>query len=53
LFQLAGISLTVVIAIVAGMVTGAILRAPAVKQLTREEMHKDDIFWEVPQEKEV
>ncbi|XP_065076665.1 ammonium transporter Rh type A [Ochlerotatus camptorhynchus] len=49
-FQLLAVLLTVVIAIVGGLATGLILKSPAMRQLEKEEHHKDDAYWETPAE---
>ncbi|XP_058453449.1 ammonium transporter Rh type A isoform X1 [Malaya genurostris] len=49
-YQLLGILLTLLIAIVGGLFTGLVLKSPTVRQLETEELHKDDIYWETPAE---
>ncbi|XP_040151342.1 ammonium transporter Rh type A [Anopheles arabiensis] len=49
-FQLMAIGITMVIAIVGGLITGLILKSPSVRQLEEHELHKDDAFWETPSE---
>ncbi len=49
LYQLAGLGLTIGIAIVGGLVTGLILRIPLIDQVKyNEEMFEDHLFWETP-----
>ncbi|XP_058823707.1 ammonium transporter Rh type A isoform X1 [Topomyia yanbarensis] len=49
-YQLLGILLTVLIAMVGGLFTGLVLKSPAVRQLESDELHKDDVYWETPAE---
>lgn len=49
-YQLLAILLTVLIAIVGGLFTGLILKSPSVRQLEKDELHKDDTYWETPSE---
>ncbi|XP_052864825.1 ammonium transporter Rh type A [Anopheles cruzii] len=49
-FQLMAIGLTLVIAVVGGLITGLILKSPSVRVLEEDELHKDDVFWETPSE---
>lgn len=51
-FQLLGILITVLFAIVGGIVTGAILKATSMKKLDKEQQHLDEVYWEVPDTKE-
>jgi len=48
-FQLIGISLTVVIAIAAGILTGLFLKSSAFRKLEKGEHHEDEVYWEVPE----
>ncbi len=49
LYQLAGLGLTIGIAIVGGLVTGLILRIPIIDQVKyNQEMFEDHLFWETP-----
>ena len=48
-FQAAALGLTLVIAIVSGVVTGFILRLPVFEQIKNEdELFEDHLFWEIP-----
>ncbi|XP_053694959.1 ammonium transporter Rh type A [Sabethes cyaneus] len=49
-YQLSAILLTVLIAIVGGLFTGLVLKSPTVRQLEKDELHKDDAYWETPTE---
>lgn len=45
-----GIVSTIIIAIIAGILTGIILNLPAVRNLQKEEHHDDEIYWNVPED---
>lgn len=47
-YQMAGIGVTVGIAIVTGLLTGLLLRSRAVRNIEKAEHHDDARFWEVP-----
>ncbi|XP_055549988.1 ammonium transporter Rh type A [Wyeomyia smithii] len=49
-YQLLAILLTVLIAMVGGLFTGLVLKSPSVRQLEKDELHKDDAYWETPTE---
>ncbi|XP_055606693.1 ammonium transporter Rh type B-A [Uranotaenia lowii] len=49
-FQLMAIGLTILIAIVGGLITGFILKSPTMRQLEKDEHHKDEAYWETPAE---
>ncbi|EDS36568.1 ammonium transporter 1 [Culex quinquefasciatus] len=49
-YQLLAILLTVLIAIVGGLFTGLVLKSPSVRQLEKDELHKDETYWETPSE---
>uniref|UniRef100_A0A1Q3FSC6 Putative ammonium transporter rhbg n=1 Tax=Culex tarsalis TaxID=7177 RepID=A0A1Q3FSC6_CULTA len=49
-YQLLAILLTVLIAIVGGLFTGLVLKSPSIRQLEKDELHKDDTYWETPSE---
>lgn len=51
-YQLLAIVITVVFAMVGGIVTGAILKAVNMKKLDKEQHHLDEVYWEVPDLKE-
>lgn len=51
-FQLLGILLTVMMAIVGGLVTGILMKAVSMKKLDKEEHHLDEVYWNVPDAKE-
>ncbi|XP_055840845.1 ammonium transporter Rh type A [Episyrphus balteatus] len=51
-FQLLGIVITVLMAIIGGLVTGAFLKAISIKKLDKEKHHLDEVYWEVPDIKE-
>lgn len=52
-YQLLAILITLVIAIVGGLVTGLLLKSPSMRRLTKDELHCDEPYWEVPEEKSV
>lgn len=47
-FQLLGIGSTIVFAVIAGCMTGAIMNMPLMRNLSKDEQHDDDVYWEVP-----
>ncbi|XP_055911608.1 ammonium transporter Rh type B isoform X3 [Eupeodes corollae] len=47
-YQLLGIGVTVIIAIVGGLLTGVLLKAISFKKIDKEHQHLDEVFWEVP-----
>lgn len=49
-YQALGIASTVLIAIIAGLITGMLLNLPMLRNLKKEEHHDDDIFWNVPED---
>ncbi|XP_062556868.1 ammonium transporter Rh type B-like, partial [Armigeres subalbatus] len=49
-YQLLAISLTVIIAIIGGLLTGLVLKSSSMRQLEMNEHHKDDVYWETPAE---
>lgn len=49
-YQLLAVLLTVLIAIVGGLLTGLVVRSPSVRQLEKEEHHNDEAYWETPAE---
>lgn len=50
-YQMAGVALTLGMAIVGGIITGIILRLPIVEQLTDEnELFEDEPNWKVPED---
>ena len=50
-FQLAGLTLTLGMAIISGTITGIILKTPIIQQIKEEEeLFEDDIFWMLPTE---
>ncbi|XP_037933217.1 ammonium transporter Rh type B-like [Teleopsis dalmanni] len=51
-YQLFGIAMTVIVAIVGGILTGIVLKYTNVRKLNKEEHHQDEVFWEVPDHKE-
>lgn len=51
-YQALGIVITLLFAIVGGLVTGLLLRAPNMRKLAKDEHHLDQIYWEVPDDKE-
>ncbi|CAD7082792.1 unnamed protein product [Hermetia illucens] len=51
-YQLLSIVLTIVVAVIGGAVTGVVLRAPSVRKLSKDQLHDDEAYWEVPGEKE-
>lgn len=51
-FQLLSIVLTILMAIISGALTGLLLRSPNMRQLEKEKHHDDEVYWEVPGEKE-
>jgi hypothetical protein len=49
-FQLAGLSMTLGIALFSGLITGFILRIPIIQQIKEEEgLFEDSLFWEMPE----
>lgn len=50
-YQLLAILITLAVAIVGGLITGLILKSPSLRKLTRDELHCDEAYWEVPEEK--
>ncbi|XP_036337716.1 ammonium transporter Rh type B-B [Rhagoletis pomonella] len=51
-YQLCGIAVTLLVAIVGGVLTGAALKYTGVRKLQKDEQHQDELFWEVPENKE-
>ncbi|XP_017486196.1 PREDICTED: ammonium transporter Rh type B-like, partial [Rhagoletis zephyria] len=51
-YQLCGIAVTLLVAIVGGVLTGAALKYTSVRKLQKDEQHQDELFWEVPENKE-
>lgn len=50
-YQMAGVALTLGMAIVGGIITGIILRLPFIDQITEEhELFEDETCWKVPEE---
>lgn len=46
-YQLMGIATTVLFAILAGILTGLCLNSPAMRNLKKDELHDDEVFWEI------
>lgn len=51
-FQLCAIAVTLLVAIVGGIITGAILKYTGMRKLQKDEHHQDELHWEVPDHKE-
>ncbi|XP_054732333.1 ammonium transporter Rh type B-B-like [Anastrepha obliqua] len=51
-YQLCGIAVTLLVAIVGGILTGAALKYTGMRTLSKDEQHQDELFWEVPEHKE-
>lgn len=49
-FQAMGIASTIVIAAIAGLVTGILLNLPMMRRLKKDEHHDDDVYWNVPED---
>ena len=50
-YQLAGLGLTLVMAIFSGLITGLIIKAPIIEQVKdAEELFDDKPFWEIPKD---
>lgn len=47
-YQLLGIASTICFAVIAGIFTGLLLKMPAMRKLNNEELHNDEIYWEMP-----
>jgi len=47
-YQLLAIALTILIAIVSGIITGLFLKSPSMRKLEKDEHHDDSIYWETP-----
>lgn len=47
-YQALGIVSTIVISVIAGLITGALLNLPLFRRLKKEEHHDDDVYWNVP-----
>lgn len=50
-FQLFGLFMTIIIAIVGGLIVGLVLRCTCFRKLQKEEQHQDELYWEVPEQK--
>ncbi|KAL9904469.1 ammonium transporter Rh type A isoform X1 [Glossina fuscipes] len=48
-FQLFGLFMTIIIAIVGGLIVGLVLRCTCFRKLQKEEQHQDELYWEVPE----
>lgn len=49
-YQLAGIASTILIAAIAGLITGMLLNLPMMRKLKKDEHHDDDVYWNVPED---
>lgn len=49
-YQALAIISTIVIAAVAGLITGLLLNLPMLRSLKKDEHHDDDIYWNVPED---
>ena len=50
-YQLAGLALTLAMAICSGLITGLVLKTPIMNQIKKEEeLFDDSPFWEVPEQ---
>lgn len=47
-YQVVGISVTIGIAVITGLLTGLLLRSRAVRSIEKADHHDDARFWEVP-----
>jgi len=47
-YQMLAIVLTILIAIMAGALTGIVLKSPCIRKLEKDEHHDDSIHWETP-----
>lgn len=45
-----GIVSTLLIAAIAGLITGMLLNLPMLRSLKKDEQHDDDIYWNVPED---
>uniref|UniRef100_A0A1I8PY71 Ammonium transporter AmtB-like domain-containing protein n=1 Tax=Stomoxys calcitrans TaxID=35570 RepID=A0A1I8PY71_STOCA len=50
-YQLFGIAMTVLVAIVGGTLAGLVLKYTNFRKLQKEEHHQDELYWEVPEER--
>ena len=49
-YQAIGIASTILIAVIAGILTGLMLNLPMMRSLKKDEQHDDDIYWNVPED---
>ncbi|XP_075160836.1 rhesus blood group-associated glycoprotein Rh50 [Haematobia irritans] len=50
-YQLFGIAMTLLVAIVGGILAGLVLKYTSFRKLQKEEQHQDELYWEVPEER--
>ncbi|XP_061387766.1 ammonium transporter Rh type B-like [Musca vetustissima] len=50
-YQLFGIAMTVLVAIVGGILAGLALKYTGFRKLQKDEQHQDELYWEVPAER--
>uniref|UniRef100_T1PDH0 Ammonium Transporter n=1 Tax=Musca domestica TaxID=7370 RepID=T1PDH0_MUSDO len=50
-YQLFGIAMTILVAIVGGILAGLVLKYTGFRKLQKEEQHQDELYWEVPAER--
>ncbi|TMW52670.1 hypothetical protein DOY81_002249, partial [Sarcophaga bullata] len=51
-YQLLGIGVTILVAIVGGILAGLVLKYTSFRKLQKEEHHQDELYWEVPEHKD-
>ncbi|XP_004524534.1 ammonium transporter Rh type B [Ceratitis capitata] len=51
-YQLCGIAVTLLVAIVGGILTGVVLKYTGMRKLQKHEHHQDELHWEVPEHKD-
>lgn len=49
-FQALAITSTILIAAIAGILTGLLLKLPMLRNLKKDEHHDDDVYWNVPED---
>ncbi|XP_069696076.1 ammonium transporter Rh type A isoform X1 [Periplaneta americana] len=52
-YQLLAVAITLGIGLIGGVLTGLIIKIPALNKLTKEEYFDDSLFWEMPPDMEV
>lgn len=49
-YQALAIASTILIAVIAGLITGLLLNLPMLRNLKKDEHHNDEIYWNVPED---